>query len=155
MGRSVLERLNDEQLNKYMAYFNKLTQNIEYSDLGTFYQNITDNEQLKNKIKAPLGIPDLDRLDIEYFYYLLENNPEGGPYDDRPQLEEEEVNWVTKERVYVEKTHTGEFETYLSGSLEGSYLMTLKNEDEIDPWDWDVTDSFEDDGDMIDEWFDI
>jgi hypothetical protein len=51
MGRSVLERLNDEQLNKYMAYFNKLTQNIEYSDLGTFYQNITDNEQLKNKRK--------------------------------------------------------------------------------------------------------
>ena len=151
---SVLERFSDEQLNKYMKYFNTIVTNT-YSGIEDFYENIMWDEQLRNKLRGPLGIPDLNRLDIEYFYYLLENNPEGGPYDDRPQLEEEEVNWVTKERIYIEKTHTGEIETYLSGSLESSYLMTLKGEDEIDPWDWEETDSFDDDGEMIDEWFDV
>lgn len=152
---SVLERLSDDQLNKYMVYFSKLTQNIVHRDMDDFYNEIMYDEQLKNKIKAPLGISELDRLDLEYLYYLLDYNPEGGPYDDRPQLEEQEVNWVTKERVYVEKTHTGEIETYLSGSLDNSYLMRLKDEDEIDPWGWDLTDSYEDDGDMVDDWFDV
>ena len=151
---SVLERFSDSQLNKYMKYFTTIVTNT-FSDIDDFYQNIMFDKQLRNKLRAPLGIPDLDRLDIEYFYYLLENNPEGGPYDDRPQLEEQEVNWVTRERVYVERTHTGEIETYLSGSLEGSYLMTLKDEEEIDPWGWEETDRDDDDGDMIDDWFDV
>jgi hypothetical protein len=155
MGRSVLERLNDEQLNKYMAYFNKLTQNIEYSDLGTFYQNITDNEQLKNKIKAPLGIQELGRLDVEYLYYLLENNPEDGPYDNRPQLQEEEFNWVTRERVVINYTRTGELNTYLYGKLDEGYLTTLRDYGDIEPWDWEITDKDERDSDLTDEWFEV
>ena len=150
---SKFERLTNEQLNKYMKYFDKIVKN-RFADMDDFYQAIMYDDPIRIKIGSPVGV-NIGRLDLEYLYYLLENNPEGGPYDDRPQLEEEEVNWVTKERVYVEKTHTGEIETYLSGSLEGSYLMTLKNEDEIDPWDWDVTDSDENEGDIIDEWFDI
>jgi hypothetical protein len=151
---SVLERFSDSQLNKYMKYFTTIVTNT-FSDIDDFYQNIMWDKQIRNKLRAPLGIPDLDRLDIEYFYYLLENNPEGGPYDDRPQLEEQEVNWVTRERVYVERTHTGEIETYIVGSLDSSYLNTLKDEDEIDPWGWEETDRDEDDGDMIDDWFDV
>jgi hypothetical protein len=150
---SKFERLSDEQLNKYMKYFDKIVKN-RFADMDDFYQAIMYDDPIRIKIGSPVGV-NIGRLDLEYLYYLLENNPEGGPYDDRPQLEEEEVNWVTKERLYVEKTHTGEIETYLSGSLESSYLMTLKNEDEIDPWDWDVTDSDENEGDIIDEWFDI
>jgi hypothetical protein len=133
---SKFERLTNEQLNKYMTYLNKITNDLNYSG-------------------SPIGITNFGRLDLEYLYYLLENNEDGGPYDDRPQLEEEEVNWVTKERLYIEKTHTGDIETYLSGSLNNTYLMTLKDDDEINPWDWDVTDSWEDEGDMIDDWFDI
>ncbi len=151
---SVLERFSDSQLNKYMKYFNTIVTNT-FSDIDDFYQTIMFDKQLRGKVRAPLGISDLDRLDIEYLYYLLENNSEGGPYDDRPQLEEEEVNWVTRERVYLERTYTGEIETYLSGSLEGSYLMALKDEDEIDPFDWEETDRDYGDGDMIDEWFDV
>jgi hypothetical protein len=151
---SVLERFSDSQLNKYMKYFDTIVTNT-FSDIDDFYRNIMWDKQLRGKLRAPLGIPDLDRLDIEYLYYLLENNSEGGPYDDRPQLEEQEVNWVTRERVIVEHTYTGEIETYLSGSLEGSYLMALKDEDVIDPWDWEETDRDDGDGDMIDEWFDV
>jgi hypothetical protein len=150
---SKFERLSDEQLNKYMKYFDKIVKN-RFADMDDFYQAIMYDDPIRIKIGSPVGV-NIGRLDLEYLYYLLENNPEGGPYDDRPQLEEEEVNWVTKERVYVEKTHTGEIETYLSGSLDGTYLMTLKNEDEIDPWDWDETDRDENEGDIIDEWFDI
>ena len=152
---SVLERLSNDQLNKYMAYFNKLTQNIQYGDMDDFYNEIIYDDQLRNKIKAPLGINDLDRLDLEYLYYLLNNNPEDGPYVRRPQLEEEEVNWVIRERVYVETTRTGEIETYLLGSLENNYLQTLKDVDDIDPWNWEVTDKDDLDGEVTDEWFDV
>ena len=152
---SKFERLTNEQLNKYMTYLNKITNDLNYRDLDEFYEQIMYNDGLRKKIGSPIGITNFGRLDLEYLYYLLENNEDGGPYDDRPQLEEEEVNWVTKERLYVEKTHTGDIETYLSGSLNNTYLMTLKDDDEINPWDWDVTDSWEDEGDMIDDWFDI
>ena len=155
MGNSVLERLNDEQLNKYMAYFNRLTQNIEHGDMDDFYNEIMYNDQLRNKLRTPLGIQDLDRLDLEYLYYLLGNNPEDGPYENRPTLQEEEINWVTKERVIVEYTRTGEIETYLSGGLDGAYLNALRNNDEIDPWDWEITDRDERDSDLTDDWFDI
>jgi len=150
---SKFERLTNEQLNKYMKYFDKIVKN-RFADMDDFYQAIMYDDPIRIKIGSPVGV-NIGRLDLEYLYYLLENNPEGGPYDDRPQLEEEEVNWITKERLYVEKTHTGDIETYLSGSLDGTYLMTLKNGDEIDPWDWEITDSYENDGDMIDDWFDI
>ncbi len=150
---SKFERLTNEQLNKYMKYFDKIVKN-RFADMDDFYQAIMYDDPIRIKIGSPVGV-NIGRLDLEYLYYLLENNPEGGPYDDRPQLEEEEVNWITKERLYVEKTHTGDIETYLSGSLDSTYLMTLKDNDEIDPWDWDVTDSDENDGDIIDEWFDI
>jgi len=155
MGRSVLERLNDEQLNKYMVYFNRLTKDLEYRYLVDFYGEITYNEQLKNKLKAPLGIQDLDRLDLEYLYYLLENNPEDGPYTRRPQLQEEEFNWVTRERVVIEYTRTGELNTYLYGNLDEGYLSTLRDEGEIEPWDWEITDKDERDSDLTDEWFEV
>jgi len=152
---SVLERLSDDQLNKYMTYFSKLTQNIEHGDMDDFYNEIMYDDQLRNKIKAPLGIQDFDRLDLEYLYYLLNNNPEDGPYTRRPQLQEEEINWVTRERVVIEYTRTGEIDTYLYGELDAAYLNTLRNNDEIDPWDWEVTDEDNINGEVTDDWFDV
>jgi len=152
---SVLEKLSDEQLNKYMAYFNKLTQDIRYSDLDDFYQKIIYDDQLRNKVKAPLGIGTLDRLDIEYLYYLLKQNGFVGPYVNRPQIDTVEVDYVTNETEYTRYTRTGEIETYLSGDLDSTYLITLKDMAEIDPWEWDVVDEDTRDSSVNDEYFDI
>ena len=152
---SRLEKLSDEQLNKYMIYFNKLTQDISYGDLDDFYQAIMYDDQLVNKIKAPLGIDTLGRLDIEYFYYLLEKNGDDGSYVNRPQIDTVELDYVTNETEYTRYTRTGEIETYLSGDLDSAYLITLKNVDEFDPWDWDVVDEDTRDSSVNDEYFDI
>jgi len=152
---SVLEKLSDEQLNKYMAYFNKLTQDIRYSDLDDFYQKIIYDDQLINKIKAPLGIGTLDRLDIEYLYYLLEQNGDDGPYVNRPQIDTVEIDYVTEEKVYIRYTRTGQIETYLLGDLDNTYLFTLKDGGEIDPWDWDVVNEDVRDSSVNDEYFNI
>jgi hypothetical protein len=155
MENSKFERLSDEQLNKYMAYFNKITKDLEYSDLADFYNQIMYDDALKTKIGSPIGITDLGRLDLEYLYYLLENNSPGGPYENRPQLQEEEFNWVTRERVTVDYTRTGEIDTYLYGELDQSYLSTLRDEGEIEPWDWEITDKDVRDGETMDDWFDV
>jgi hypothetical protein len=152
---SRLEKLSDDQLNKYMIYFNKLTQDIKYGDLDDFYQAIMYDDQLVNMIKAPLGIDTLDRLDIEYFYYLLEKNGDDGSYVNRPQIDIVELDYVTEEKVYIRYTRTGEIETYLSGDLDSVYLNTIKDGDEIDPWDWDVVDEDVRDSSVNDEYFNI
>jgi len=146
MENSVLERLSDDQFNKYMAYFNKITQDMSYSDLDDFYQAIMYNEQLSNKLRIPVGIRELSRLDIEYLYYYLETGR-------RPQLETKTVGYVTEERKKVRYTRTGDILTYAIGAVDENYLSTLKSEDQIDPWEWDITDEDERDGDIIDDWF--
>ncbi len=151
---SVFERLSDEQLNKYMKYFNTVVTN-SFSDMEDFYQNIIWDEKLSNKLKAPLGIRDIDRLDLEYLYYLLENNPEGGPYLRRPQLNEVSVDHVTEERVRLKYTRTGDIETYVPDSIDNSYLSTIRSDNHIDPWEWDITDRDEYDSDIYDDYFDV
>ena len=152
---SRLEKLSDDQLNKYMIYFNKLTQDIRYGDLDDFYQAIMYDDQLVNKIKAPLGIDTLDRLDIEYFYYLLKKNGDDGSYVNRPQIDIVELDYVTEETVYIRYTRTGQIETYFLGSLDSPYLITLKDVNEIDPWDWDVVNEDVRDSSVVDEYFNI
>jgi hypothetical protein len=155
MENSVLERLSDDQLNKYITYFNKITQDMSYRDLGDFYDNIMYNDQLSNKLRIPLGVRDLERLDIEYIYYLLENNPEGGPYTRRPQLETKTVGYVTEERKRVRYTRTGDIETYVTDAVDEGYLNSIRGDDYIDPWEWDVTDEDERDSDLYDDWFEV
>jgi hypothetical protein len=151
---SVFERLSDEQLNKYMKYFDKIVTN-RFSDMEDFYQNIIWDEKLSNKLRTPLGIKEIDRLDLEYLYYLLENNPDNGPYLRRPVLNDFTVDFVTEERKRVRYTRTGDIETYVPDSIDGSYLQTLKSDDHIDPWEWDVTDEDERDNDLYEDYFDV
>lgn len=151
---SIFERLSDEQLNKYMKYFNTVV-TYRFSDMEDFYQNIIWNEKLSNKLRAPLGIRDIDRLDLEYLYYLLENNPDNGPYLRRPQLNEISVDWVTEERVRIKYTRTGDIETYIPDNIDSSYLQTLKSDDYINPWDWELTDEDSYDSDIYDDYFDV
>jgi hypothetical protein len=120
-----------------------------------FYQNIIWDEKLSNKLRTPLGIKEIDRLDLEYLYYLLENNPDNGPYLRRPVLNDFTVDFVTEERKRVRYTRTGDIETYVPDSIDGSYLQTLKSDDHIDPWEWDVTDEDERDNDLYEDYFDV
>jgi len=151
---SVFERLSDEQLNKYMKYFNTVVTN-SFSDMEDFYQNIIWDEKQSNKLRAPLGIRNIDRLDVEYLYYLLENNPDNGPYLRRPKLNEVSVDHVTEERVRLKYTRTGDIETYVPDSIDNSYLSTIRSDEYIDPWEWDITDRDEYDSDIYDDYFDV
>jgi hypothetical protein len=147
MERSGFERLSDANFKKYMAYFNKITKDMEYRDLDDFYQGIMfTSSDLTTKIGSPVGIKELSRLDIEYLYYYLETG-------NRPQLETKTVGYVTAERKKVRYTRTGDILTYAIDAVDESYLSTIKNEGQIDPWEWDMTDEDERDGDIIDDWF--
>ena len=55
METSKFERLSDEQLNKYMAYFNKIVTN-RFSDMDDFYQEIFYDDELPKKVGLPIGI---------------------------------------------------------------------------------------------------
>ena len=95
MERSGFERLSDANFEKYMTYFNKITKDIEYSDLDDFYQGIMYvDPNLTTKIGSPVGIRELSRLDIEYLYSYLETGR-------RPILEIKTVNFVTEERKKI------------------------------------------------------
>ena len=145
---SRFEKLSDDQLNKYMTYFNKITQDIEYSDLDEFYQNIAYDEKLSTKIGAPVGIKELLRLDIEYLYHFIETGQ-------RPQLTSMEVNFITDERVRTLYTRTEYLETYAEDSINSDYLRSLNSSGEIEPWDWEITDEDHRDSDVVDDWFDV
>jgi hypothetical protein len=147
MERSGFERLSDANFKKYITYFNKITKDMEYSDLDDFYQWIMyTSSDLTTKIGSPVGIRELSRLDIEYLYFYLETGR-------RPQLESKTVNFVTEERIKVRYTRTGDIETYAIGAVDENYLSTLRSEDQIDPWEWDTTDEDERDSDLLDDWF--
>jgi hypothetical protein len=152
METSKFEKLSDEQLNKYMAYFNKIVTN-RFSDMDDFYREVIYDDELPKKIGIPIGISQVERLDLEYLFYLIDNNPDGGPYTNRPRLESKAVDYVTEERVRIRYTRTGDILTYAIGAVDENYLNTLKSEDQIDPWEWDMTDKDERDGDIIDDWF--
>ena len=85
----------------------------------------------------------------------MDNNPEGGPYLRRPKLSEVSVDWVTEEKVKITYTRTGDIETYIPDNIDGSYLQTLKSDDFINPWDWDITDEDSYDSDIYDDYFDV
>ena len=154
METSKFEKLSDEQLNKYMAYFNKIVTN-RFSDMDDFYQEVIYDDELPKKIGIPIGISQVERLDLEYLFYLTDNNPDGGPYTNRPRLESKVVDYVTQERVRIKYTRTGDIETYIPDNIDGSYLQSLKSDDYIEPWYWDISDQDEYDNDIYDDYFDV
>ena len=145
---SRFEKLSDEQLNRYMTYFNKITQDIEYSDLDEFYQNIAYDEKLLTKIGAPVGIRELSRLDIEYLYHFIETGQ-------RPQLTSMEVNFITDERVRTIYTRTENLDTYAPDSVNTAYLGSLSSSGDIAPWDWEITDEDHRDSSVNEDWFEV
>jgi hypothetical protein len=156
--RSKFEKMGDSQLRKYAAYVEKVLEGQGVlSDINDFYQLITYNikPSLVKKITSPVG--GLSRTDIEYLFYVIANNfnlEDEGTLD-RPRLENTTVDYVYDEKVYRRVRRTGRVLSYLGSDLTSPYLVSIKSEDEIDPWEWNVTDEQEDDWDIMSDWFDV
>ena len=155
---SIFENLSDEQLIKYLKYVHSKIEFVDsyYNSLETFYIDLQDRRGGKEKqiILSPLGKSRLDRLDIEYLYELLSNNDSESLNEgnlDRPQLKTQTVEFVTEERQWIRYTREEDVETYTD--LDNDYLYELKDQDEIYPWDWEITDEDIQDSDTDDWWF--
>lgn len=157
---SIFENLSDEQLIKYLKYIHSKIDIVDsyYNSLETFYTDLQDGRGGKEKqiILSPLGKSTLDRLDIEYLYELLLNNDSESLNEgnlDRPQLKTQTVEFVTEERQWVRYTREEDVETY--ADLTSEYLYELRSQDEIEPWDWEITDEDLRDSDTDDWWFEV
>ena len=157
---SIFENLSDEQLIKYLKYVHSKIEFIGmyYNSLETFYIDLQDRRGGKEKqiILSPLGKSRLDRLDIEYLYELLLNNDSESLNEgnlDRPQLKTQNVEFVTEERQWIRYTREEDVQTYTD--LDNDYLYELKSQDEIYPWDWEITDEDIQDSDTDDWWFEV
>ena len=133
---SMLENYKDADIKRYMKFVFSIIKDDEFQDPEDFYQY----DKLK-LLFSPMG-GDYDRLDIEYLYYLLSNNEKEhlitpGIDFDRPQLEEMDVTYNIEERQYVTTSYNGSIETYISNDITVYYLYELKNNDEINPYDWE------------------
>lgn len=159
MERSRLEQMGDSQLKKYAKYIISIVKGERdlFSDIDEFYSFIIySGTEGSKKIMAPLG-GNMTRSDIEYMFYVITNNDFNGDTEiNRPRITESNVDFVYDERLYQRVTRTGSIDTYLDGGdLSPNYLETLKDDDVIDPWEWDVTDEDERDSDITSYWFDV
>jgi hypothetical protein len=161
MERSKFENMAEASLRKYAAYVETALEGKRiWSDVNDFYQTMTygnygSDSALIRKIISPVG--GLSRMDIEYLFYVIVNNDldEEGSLD-RPSVENTTVEFVYDEKVYRRIRRRGVITSYLGGSdLSNSYVSSLKEEDVIDPWQWNQTDEREDGWDILDYWFDI
>jgi len=155
---SIFENLSDEQLIKYLKYVHSKIDffNDYHGALETFYIDLQRGRKEKQIILSPLGKSRLDRLDIEYLYELLLNNDSESLNEgnlDRPQLKTQNVEFVTEERQWIRYTREEDVQTYTD--LDNDYLYELKSQDEIYPWDWEITDEDIQDSDTDDWWFEV
>ena len=155
--RSKFESMGDAPLRKYAAYVETVLKGQRvFANINDFFEFITweKNPTIVKKITSPVG--GLSRMDIEYLFYVIVNNDldqEGSL--NRPTLENTEVDYLYDERVYRRMRRRGIVTSYIGGDFTNDYLGTLKSEDYIDPWYWNVIDESEDDWDIISDWFDV
>lgn len=146
---SRLENISDEQLKKYMKYVYKVIGDLEFDgpDQLYYYDNITT-------IFSPFG-GNIKRLDIEYLYYVLKNNPfyfkEGYPIN-RPTLVDHDLLYTVRESQVVEIYYTGEIETYIPDDLEEEYLTKLTDDLIINPRTWNIDSEITDTEWLSDNW---
>ena len=155
------EKYSESQLKKYLKLANqilksegeKIDEPEEFFDLFNQHGGSTTSKVLQTSAGFQF-----QRLDIEYLFYVLKNNPFYYVEDkelNRPALEYKYCDFVTEERVRIRYTRSEQVETYLDDDLDSDYLEQLRQHDEIYPWDWEITDQDERDGDVIDDWFDV
>ena len=155
------EKYSESQLKKYLKLAHQIlkSEGVEIDRpeefLGLFVNY--NRPTIDKKLEASAGFK-FQRLDIEYLFYVLKNNPFYYAEDkelNRPTLEYKDCDFVTEERVRIKYTRSEEVETFLDDDFDSDYLEQLRQYDEISPWDWEITDEDERDGDVIDDWFDV
>jgi hypothetical protein len=146
---SRLENISDEQLKKYMKYVYKVIGDIEFDGPNElyYYDNIST-------IFSPFG-GNVDRLDVEYLYYILKNNPfyfkEGHPIN-RPTLVDHDLTYTVRESQIIEMYYTGAIETYIPDDLESEYLSNLTDDLIINPRTWNIDSEVIDSEWLSDDW---
>lgn len=155
------EKFSDSQLKKYLKLAHQIlkSEGVEIDEPAEFFGLFVDYNRptIDKKLEASAGFQ-FQRLDIEYLFYVLKNNPFHYVEDkelNRPKFKHKYCDFVTDERVRIRYTRSEEVETYLDGDFDSDYLEQLRQYDEVSPWDWDITDQDERDGDVIDDWFDV
>jgi len=155
------EKYSESQLKKYLKLAHQIlkSEGVEIDRpeefLGLFVNY--NRPTIDKKLEASAGFK-FQRLDIEYLFYVLKNNPFHYVEDkelNRPEFKYKDCDFVTEERVRITYTRSEEVETYLDGDFDSDYLEQLRQYDEVSPWDWDITDQDEREGDVIDDWFDV
>lgn len=155
------EKFSDPQLKKYLKLAHQIlkSEGVEIDEPAEFFGLFVDYNRttLDKKLQASAGFQ-FQRLDIEYLFYVLKNNPFYYVEDkelNRPQFKYKSCDFVTDERVRIRYTRSDQVETFLDEDFDSDYLEQLRQYDEVTPWDWEITDQDETDGDVIDEWFDV
>lgn len=155
------EKFSDSQLKKYLKLAHQIlkSEGVEIDEPAEFFGLFVDYNRstLDQKLQASAGFK-FQRLDIEYLFYVLKNNPFHYVEDkelNRPEFKYKSCDFVTDERVRIRYTRSDDVETYLDEDFDSDYLEQLRQYDEVSPWDWDITDQDERDGDVIDDWFDV
>ena len=156
MEKSKLEKLSDSAIIRYYNFIYPMViqSYIDSNEISEFSSEISDNNNLFKKIFTPIAGG--SRMDIEYIWCLIKNNEEKieGDVINRPENKERTVDYVVEETKYVTDTYSENMSTYLDGDdFDSSYLWSLRENDEIYPWEWTNVDSDIHDSEVTNEEF--
>lgn len=160
MERSKFERLSDKQLAIFCKRVLVLIPNIEdyAGSITEFYNYLRYRGGSEvDKVKAIFG-GDMTRIDVEYLYYvLIHNDLSTLPQTiDRPGLIEMETTFYATEDIRIDFQYDGVIPTYLSNNeIDHEYVEELHNDEEINPYDWELISKEERSGEVIDRSFDF
>jgi hypothetical protein len=128
---------------------------IDSTEISEFSSEISDNNNLFKKIFTPIAGG--SRMDIEYIWCLIKYNNEEkieGDVINRPENKEHSVEYVVEETLYQQNIYSENMTTYLDGDdFDSSYLWSLRESEEIRPWEWTIVDSDVYDSNVTDEEF--
>jgi len=157
MEKSKLEKLSDSAIIRYYNFIYPMViqSYIDSTEISEFSSEISDNNNLFKKIFTPIAGG--SRMDIEYIWCLIKYNNEEkieGDVINRPENKERSVEYVVEETLYQQNTYSENMTTYLDGDdFDSSYLWSLRESEEIRPWEWTIVDSDVYDSNVTDEEF--
>jgi len=159
MEQSRFENISDEQLEKYVKYLLSLSDKFNdaaYLSINEFIENFEYDASLYRKVVAPLNTKNLAILDWEYLYYIFKyNDPSNLPSPiDRPKIDSKTVCFTVEETIYRTLVREEDITTYIPDQIDNDYLIFLSDEDEIHPYEWDITHEDED-GSENDSYFEF
>jgi hypothetical protein len=157
MEKSKLEKLSDSAIIRYYNFIYPMViqSYIDSTEISEFSSEISDNNNLFKKIFTPIAGG--SRMDIEYIWCLIKYNNEEkieGDVINRPENKERSVEYVVEETLFQQNTYSENMTTYLDGDdFDSSYLWSLRESDEIRPWEWTIVGSDVYDSNVTDEEF--